>query len=258
MPQRLRCVWRPAAMAICLACLPAVAWAQAPTTSKSTQTVKFTVVAVDGNTVDVRTADGPSKEFVASEDQRFTVDGKQVSVHELKPGMKGTATITTTTTVTPVTVTEVKNGEVMQASGSSVLVKTEKGIKMFSEGDLTKRNVTIMKDGQKANLSDLHQGDRLTATIVTQMPPKVLTRHQVDAVMHGEPLPPPKPAAGPAHAAPETPAAGALAETAPAPVHTKKKLPKTASSLPMFGTAGALLLGLGVGLRLLRTRRPAY
>jgi hypothetical protein len=39
-----------------------------------------------------------AKEFTATEDQRFNVDGKQVSVHELKPGMKGTAKITTTTT----------------------------------------------------------------------------------------------------------------------------------------------------------------
>ena len=41
-----------------------------------------------------------------------------MSVRELKPGMKGTATITTRTTVTPVTVTEVKNGTVVQCERS--------------------------------------------------------------------------------------------------------------------------------------------
>ena len=73
MPQRLRCVWRPAAMVICLACLPAAAWAQEPSTSTHTQTIKFTVVAVDGNTVDVKTADGHGREYVAAEGQLLTL-----------------------------------------------------------------------------------------------------------------------------------------------------------------------------------------
>ena len=47
-----------------------------------------------------------------ADDFRFTVNDQQLSVHQLKAGMKGTATITTKTTVTPVTVTEVKNGTV--------------------------------------------------------------------------------------------------------------------------------------------------
>jgi hypothetical protein len=56
----------------------------------------------------------------------------------------------------------------MQASGNSILVRTPTGIKMFSEGDIAKRNVTIIKDGQPAKMSDFHQGDKLTATIVTE------------------------------------------------------------------------------------------
>jgi hypothetical protein len=259
MPQRLRSAWRPAAIAFCLACLPAAAWAQAPTTTTHTQTVKFQVVSVDGNDVVVKTADGQAREYVASEDQRFTVDGKPVSVHELKPGMKGTATITTTTTVTPVHVTEVRNGEVVDASGSSVIVRGQKGIQMFTEGDLAKRNVTIMRDGQKVNLSDLHKGDRLTATIVTQGTPKVLSKRQVDAVLHGEPVPAPSAAAAPARTEkPSATAAPAGTEKPAASATHAKKLPKTASSLPLFGAAGALLLTLALGLTMLRGRRPAY
>jgi hypothetical protein len=53
----------------------------------------------------------------------FTIGGKQVPVSEVKPGMSGTATITTTTTVTPVLVTEVRDGEVLQATGNSLLIK---------------------------------------------------------------------------------------------------------------------------------------
>ena len=67
---------------------------------------------MDGNQLDVKLPEG-TRELTVPDDFRFTVNGQQMSVHELKPGMKGTATITTRTTVTPVTVTEVKNGQVV-------------------------------------------------------------------------------------------------------------------------------------------------
>jgi LPXTG-motif cell wall-anchored protein len=240
-----------AAISIGLSGLAVVASAQTSTTS--TETKQFQVVSVDGNKVVARTAEG-TKEYTIPEDFRFTVDGKQVSVHELQPGQKGTAKITTITTTTPVHVTEVKNGEVMQASGSSVIVRTANGIKMFNEGDLQKRNVTIIKDGKPVSLSDLHTGDRLTATIVTEGTPKVMTQRQVAAVLSGAPAPaattgtrtPPPVAATPAPAA---------AAPAPAPAAAPaKKLPKTASNLPLVGLLGALSLAVGLGLTIARRR----
>ena len=95
-------------------------WRRRQTT---TETKKFQVIAVDGNQLVVRLPEG-TRELTVPDDFRFNVDGKMLSVHELKPGMAGTATITTKTTVTPVTVTEVKNGTVMKASGSSIIVST--------------------------------------------------------------------------------------------------------------------------------------
>ena len=49
------------------------------------------------------------------EDFKFTVDGKPMTVHELKPGMKGNATVTTTMSFRPVYVTEIKKGTVVRA-----------------------------------------------------------------------------------------------------------------------------------------------
>ena len=242
--------WRNAALlVVCLAAPAAAASAQQSTTTSETK--HFQVISVEGNKVVAKLPEG-AREITVPEDFRFTVDGREVSVHELQPGMKGTAKITTITTVTPVTVTEVRNGEVMQASGSSIIVKSANGIKMFNEGDIAKRNVTILKDGKPASIADFHTGDRLTATIVTEKPPKVMTQRQVQAVLTGAT---PTATTG---AAPASPAAAASAAATPAP-HTgaapAKKLPKTASQVPLVGLLGALSLAIALGLSLGRRRQ---
>jgi hypothetical protein len=89
----------------------AVTWAQTTTTS---ETKKFQVIAVEGNQLVVKLPEG-TRELTVPEDFRFNVNGQMLSVHDLKPGMAGTATITTRTTSVPVTVTEVKNGTVAKA-----------------------------------------------------------------------------------------------------------------------------------------------
>ena len=65
----------------------------------------FEIIAVDGNHLILRDERGTSDYFVPA-DFEFTVDGKKMTVADLKAGMKGQATVTTTTTITPVTVTE--------------------------------------------------------------------------------------------------------------------------------------------------------
>jgi hypothetical protein len=178
--------------------------------------------------------------------------------------MTGTATITTTTTVKPVTVTEVKNGTVMQAGGPSIVVRTENGIRMFTQGDVDKRGVKIMKGGKPVDISELHAGDKLTATIVTEKPPQVMTSQQVEATL----TPAEKSAvaaattgtgaARPAGApAPEASAAAAPARPAGAPAPDAsaggRRLPKTASPVPLVGLTG--LASLAIGLALTARRR---
>ena len=140
------------------------------------------MIAVSGNDLVVKLPEG-TRELRVPDDFRFTVDGKQLAARELKPGMKGSATITTRTTVTPVVVTEVKNGEVVQASGATLLVKTEQGFKQFSQGDVEKRGIKMVKDGAPAQFTDFRAGDRLSATIVTTLPPKVMTEREVNATL---------------------------------------------------------------------------
>ena len=76
--------------------------------------------------------------------------------------MKGTATVTTRTTVTPVTVTEVKNGTVRHSMGTTIIVQTDEGYRSFTQSDIDKRGVKIMRDGKPALVSDFRHGDKLT------------------------------------------------------------------------------------------------
>jgi hypothetical protein len=216
-------------------------------TASTTETKSFQVITVDGNLLVVRLPEG-TREIAVPEGFMFTVDGKQLSVRELKPGMRGTATITTKTTVTPVTVTEVKNGTVVQSSGANVIIRTDEGLRSFGPGELDKRGVKIMRDGRPATIADLRQGDRLTATIVTSMPPRVVTEKEVMATT-AKPGAPAATAGASASGAPPTAQSASAGQSTASPART---LPSTASPLPLLGVAG---LGSLVAAIVARRRR---
>jgi trimeric autotransporter adhesin len=156
-----------------------VAAAQTTTTS---EVRAFEVVSVSGNTLVVKEAGG-TREYTVPDDFRFDIGGKQVPVSALTPGMSGKATFTTRTTYKPVHVTEVKQAEVIQASANSLLVRGADGFHMYAIGDVEKRGITIMRDGKPVEFSDLRKGDRLSATIVTEGPPRAITSTEVEAVL---------------------------------------------------------------------------
>jgi LPXTG-motif cell wall-anchored protein len=242
-------------------CLGLAGVSAAQTTSTTTHTRKFEVIGVDGNKLVVKDEHG-TEEITVPDDFRFDIDGKQMSVHDLKVGMKGTATITATTTVTPVFATEVRNAEVMQASGPSIIVRTDQGLRMFGPADVTRRGATLYRNGQPARLNDFRRGDRLTATIVTEERPKVVTERQVQATLShtpGEgPAPSEKPPAA-ASAAPKPPEMAAAAptetpESVAKSAHTGRRLPKTGTEWPLVGLIGLMSLVGAVSLRQLRVR----
>ena len=161
-----------------LACLSGTASAQSTTTS--TETKKFEVIAIDGNQLVVKLPEG-TREITVANDFRFNVNGQALSLQQLKPGMAGTATITTTTKSTPVTVTEVKNGTVEHSAATTIIVRTDEGFRSFSQGEIDKRGVKIYRAGKPANVSDFRPGDKISAVIITSMPPKVVTQQEVNA-----------------------------------------------------------------------------
>jgi hypothetical protein len=220
------------------------ALAQQSTTS---ETKTFEVLSVQGNQLVVNLPEG-TRELTVADDFRFTVNGKQLSVHDLRPGMKGTATITTRTTVTPVTVTEVKNGTVAYSAGSTIIVRTDEGIKSFTQSDVDKRGVKIMRAGKPAQVSDFRQGDKLSATIITSLPPKVLTEQEVQATLASAPASSTTRAGAAAGSGSAGSASGGTGQ-AGAPART---LPKTASSRPLVELASVLALSMGLALTIRR------
>lgn len=199
------------------------------------------VLQVNGNTLVVRGPNGV-REFVVADDFRFDMDGKQLSVHELKPGMKLTALIKTTSTPIEMTMTEVRNAEVIHTIGNSLVVRNldDGKYRKFTTDEIKDLGIIVYKDGQVVPASSLQKGDRVSATIITKLPPVVMTDRDVQVLAQNAPPAPakPKPAPAPAEAAP-----------APAPAPA---LPKTASPLPLIGLAGALALAAGMALTLRR------
>jgi LPXTG-motif cell wall-anchored protein len=244
-----------AAMAVCFTAVISTA----QTTTTSTQTKKFEVIGVNGNNLVVKLPEG-TRDITVPDDFRFTVDGQQLAARDLKPGMKGTATITTKTTVTPVVVTEVKNGEVLQSSGNSILVRTEQGFKQFTEADVERRGIKMMKDGAPAQFTDFHSGDRLSATIVTTHPPKVMTQQQVNATLAkaapasggaGAPAAS-RATSGSAAGAPVASRSTSGSAAAPGDAPAARKLPKTGSAWPLLALASILSIAMGLMLTVRR------
>src|ERR1700704_803979 len=66
--------------------------------SVSTEQLQGTVEYVEGNHLVVRMTDGNIREFNVLESRKFIIDGRDLTVHDLKPGTRLSATVTTTTT----------------------------------------------------------------------------------------------------------------------------------------------------------------
>ena len=139
----------------------------------------------------------------------------------------------------------------MQSSGNSIIVRTGDQVKMFTQGDIDKRGVKILRDGRPATISDFRQGDQLTATIVTSMPPHVMTEKEVQATLAKTKAGGPAATTGAGGAAGmKTQSSQSAAQSqsgAPSP-GAARELPKTASSWPLLALVSVLLLAVGCAL----------
>jgi hypothetical protein len=213
------------------------------------------VVYVSGNDLVVKMESGEVKHLTVPDSARAMVDGKELSVHDLKPGMKLERTITTTTTPKVVTTVRTIQGKVfnVNAPSSVILTLPDNTNKQYK----VPKGQKFMIDGQEKTVFDLRKGMNVAATVVTQVPETVVA--QQSKVTGSAPPPPATPQIegalliedAPA-ATPKQVASAAPAPPTPGPEPAPKKLPKTGSPLPLMGLLGLLCSGLSVGMRMLR------
>jgi hypothetical protein len=148
------------------------------------------VVTVEGNDLIVQMADGSIRHFEnIPESARITVHGKELGIHDLKPGMLLQRTITTTTTPKVVTTVQTVKGKVWNINPPlSVILTLEDGTNQsFNIPKEQKFNV----NGQMVDAFALRKGMVLTATKVVEEPMSVT--EQQKKVIGTMPRPPPTP-----------------------------------------------------------------
>lgn len=224
-------------------------------TSKQVQVERGEVIYVSGNEVVVKMENGEVRHVTPPPGATATVDGKQVTIRDLKPGMKLQRTITTT--VTPQLITTIRSvtGKVWHVTPPLTVILTL--------ADNTNKQYRVPKDqvfeidGEKKTVFELRKGMNVTATVVTQVPESVVAQQRR---VTGSAPPPPQipemqgallieePSAPAAKPAP----APSRAAAAPAPEPAPAQLPKTGSELPLIGLLGLLCSGLSIGIRMLR------
>jgi hypothetical protein len=242
-------------LALAFACLllSAATMAQVKTetgTSKETATVetkveRAEVVYASGNDVVVKMENGEIRNFPNVPDSvKVTVDGQQLSVHDLKPGMKLERTITTTTQPQTVTTVKTVTGTIWHVNPPNSVVLT------LDDGTNQKFNIPqgqkFKVDGKDVDAFHLKKGMKISATkVVTE--PQTVTSEQRKITGQMPPPPPTEAMQGPvliasAQTKPTEPAQAEPAQTEKSP----EKIPQTASELPATGLIGIVLILMGV------------
>ncbi len=150
------------------------------------------VMAVEGNDLIVRMENGSVRHFEnIPESAKVTVNGRQLGIHDLKPGMKLERTITTTTTPQLVTTIETVKGKVWYiAAPTTVILTLENGTNQsFKIPKDQKFNV----DGQMVDAFGLKKGMLVTATKIVEVPVSFVAQ---DRSVSGSMPPPPVVAQG--------------------------------------------------------------
>ena len=209
------------------------------------------VVYVEGNDLVLKLEDGKVEHLRVPDSDVFTIDGKNVSVHDLKAGTTLTQTITTTTTPHYVNSVQTIKGRVWHVNApNSVIVSLPDGKnQIFRVPDHAK----FYMNGETRSVHDLRPGMTFEATIVTDDTHTVVSQNKT---VVGEAPPPPLPRLvgvllfpSLRELAPEpTPVGHVTAEHAWA----QATLPQTASPLPLMALLGLMALALYLGLRLTR------
>ena len=253
----------------------AVALVAPPASAQTTLNIQNgTVVGVWDNTLVIRDSSGVSRQFDVPPDFKVDVDGKSVSVKELRPGMHITAAVRTVNTPVVVQSKELRDATYIKHAGALVYVKEADGIHSYN----TPAGFRFWINNAPLRPDDLQTNMKLNATIVHTGTATGTSQELAGASRDrrgrqggggeggggqggrgssgegaADKAAADKAAAdAKARADAEAAAAKAAADAAAAQQAMAKSLPKTASQAPMAGALGVLCLGLGAALTLRR------
>jgi LPXTG-motif cell wall-anchored protein len=215
----------------------------------ATTTVKVDrgeVVYVSGHDLVVKSDKGKIVHFANVPDSaKATVDGKQLGIHDLEPGMKLERTITTTTTPRTITTVQSVTGKVWHVTPpDSVILTLEDGT---NQRFTIPNGQKIMVNGELKDAWGLKKGMKVSATRVVEAPETAISQETEVTGTAPTSVAIAPPADQPMLFAMFIPVRPTLASATPA------ELPKTGSSLPLLGLLGALAIGSSAALRLSRT-----
>jgi RNase P/RNase MRP subunit p29 len=219
--------------------------------SKEVQVERGEVVLVQGNDLIVKMEDGSIRHFPnVPESARITVDGKQLGIHDLKPGMKLQRTITTTSTPQTIKTVKTVTGKVWNVMPPrSVTLTLEDGTNQtFKIPSGQKFNV----NGQMVDAFGLRKGMIINATKIVEEPEIVVTQQKNVTGTMPTPAAEKKVAAPPPPPPPDVAILIVMTEPVAPPPAAPAKLPKTASNLPLVGLLGLLCLSASLGVKFLR------
>lgn len=200
------------------------------------------IVVIGGNTVIIRDAQGTRK-YTMLPESKLMVDGKELTVRELKPGMRVTTVPSGTSEL--VVVSQVREGRVLEVSGNNLIVREGETVRRY----IVDPDFKFVVDGKEAPVTSLQPGMILTTMIVTKASPTVEAAWAAaDAAAKK---------AADAKAASDAAAKRAADAKAAADRAAAQTLPKTASSLPLIGLLGLASLAAGLMLRTSRRSRTA-
>jgi len=215
------------------------------TTGKTTQVnvERGEVVLVDGNDLVVKMEDGSIRHIPnVPESAKVEVDGKELGIHDLKPGMKLEHTVATTSTERTITTVQSVTGKIWHVTPPSTVILTlDNGTNQsFKIPKGQKFNV----DGKMVDAWGLKKGMKISATKVVEEP-QTLIEQERKLTGKMPPPPPPPPA--------DTPMLVVLVMHPPNPAEpAPAELPKTGSLLPLVGLLGIVCCSFSVGIRMLR------
>jgi RNase P/RNase MRP subunit p29 len=202
------------------------------------------VVFVDGNDLVLKMEDGSIRHIPnVPESAKVDVDGKELGIHDLKPGMKLEHTVKTTSTERTITTVQSVTGKVWHVTPpTSVVLTLDDGTNQkFTIPQGQKFNV----DGQMKDAWGLKKGMKISATRVVEEPQTVIEQER--KLTGKMPPPPPAPPV-------DTPMLIVLVMHPPNPAEPEApaELPKTGSVLPLVGLLGLICCGVSFGIRVLR------